>query len=148
MLLTSAFSKENSAISLEEWVLVWVKVFTTATRKWRVNQLLFKGDKNIYRTKDLTVGFIWTSQTDVFLTWYVCTNWSHCSALHCQASLIDVEVSSKSLGMRKPILLLIVCCLRGDVCGKFCTDMANQGHCSVYCLCWTCLGDNRLYFSG
>ena len=33
MLLTSAFSKENSAISLEEWVLVWVKVFTTATRK-------------------------------------------------------------------------------------------------------------------
>ena len=36
MLLTSAFSKENSAISLEEWVLVF-KVFTLATRKLRVN---------------------------------------------------------------------------------------------------------------
>ena len=35
MLLTSAFSKENSAISLEEWVLV-LKVFTTATRRLRV----------------------------------------------------------------------------------------------------------------
>ena len=31
MLLTSAFSKENSAISLEESVLVF-RVFTTATR--------------------------------------------------------------------------------------------------------------------
>ena len=31
-LSTSAFSKENSAISLEEWVLVF-KVFTAATRK-------------------------------------------------------------------------------------------------------------------
>ena len=31
MLLTSAFPKEDSAISLEEWVLVF-KVFTTATR--------------------------------------------------------------------------------------------------------------------
>ena len=36
MLLTSAFSKQNSAISLEEWVLV-LKVFTTATRKLGVN---------------------------------------------------------------------------------------------------------------
>ena len=35
MLLTYAFSKENSAISLEEWVLVF-KVFTTATRRLRV----------------------------------------------------------------------------------------------------------------
>ena len=35
MLLTSAFSKQNSAISLEEWVLV-LKLFTTATRKLRV----------------------------------------------------------------------------------------------------------------
>ena len=33
MLLTSAFSKENSAISLAEWVLV------TATRKLRVNTM-------------------------------------------------------------------------------------------------------------
>ena len=32
MLLVSAFSKENSPISLKEWVLVF-KVFTTATRK-------------------------------------------------------------------------------------------------------------------
>ena len=39
MLLTSAFSKQNSAISLEEWVLVFT-VFTTATRRLRVNQLL------------------------------------------------------------------------------------------------------------
>ena len=38
MLLTSAFSKENSAIYLEEWVLVF-KVFTTATRKLRVKGL-------------------------------------------------------------------------------------------------------------
>ena len=36
MLLTSTFSKGNSAISLEEWVLV-IKVSTTATRKLRVN---------------------------------------------------------------------------------------------------------------
>ena len=35
MLSTSGFSKENSAISLEECVLV-LKVFTTATRKFRV----------------------------------------------------------------------------------------------------------------
>ena len=35
MLLTSAFSKQNSAISLEEWVLVF-KVFTTDTRQLRV----------------------------------------------------------------------------------------------------------------
>ena len=39
MLLSSAFSKENSAISVEEWVLVF-KVFTTATRKFRVKQLM------------------------------------------------------------------------------------------------------------
>ena len=38
MLLTTAFSKENSAITLEVWVLVF-KVFTTATRKLRVNPL-------------------------------------------------------------------------------------------------------------
>ena len=31
MLLTSAFSKQNSVISLEEWVLA-LKLFTTATR--------------------------------------------------------------------------------------------------------------------
>ena len=36
MLLTSAFLKENSAISLEECVLVFT-VFTTATRKLKVN---------------------------------------------------------------------------------------------------------------
>ena len=36
MLITSAFTKENSAICLEEWVLVF-KVFTTATRRLRVN---------------------------------------------------------------------------------------------------------------
>ena len=35
MLLISAFSKENSAISLEEFVLVFT-VFTTATRTLRV----------------------------------------------------------------------------------------------------------------
>ena len=35
MLLTSAFLKENSAISLEEWVLVF-KLFTTDTRNLRV----------------------------------------------------------------------------------------------------------------
>ena len=35
MLLTSAFLKENSAISLEEWVLVF-KVSTTAIRRLRV----------------------------------------------------------------------------------------------------------------
>ena len=35
MLLTSAFPKENSVPFLEEWVLVF-KVFTTATRKLRV----------------------------------------------------------------------------------------------------------------
>ena len=40
MPLTSAFSKENSVISLEEWVLVF-KVFTTATRKLRVNRDCF-----------------------------------------------------------------------------------------------------------
>ena len=34
MFLASAFSEENSAASVEEWVLVLVfKVFTTATRK-------------------------------------------------------------------------------------------------------------------
>ena len=38
MLLTSAFSKENSVISLEEWVSVF-KVPTTATRKLRVNPI-------------------------------------------------------------------------------------------------------------
>ena len=38
MLLTSAFLKEISAVSLEEWVLVF-KVFTTATNKLRVNVL-------------------------------------------------------------------------------------------------------------
>ena len=32
---SNTFSKENSAISLEEWVLVF-KVLTTATRKLRV----------------------------------------------------------------------------------------------------------------
>ena len=37
MLLNSAFSKQNPAISLEEWVLVF-KVFTTATSKLRVRQ--------------------------------------------------------------------------------------------------------------
>ena len=37
MFLTSAFSKENSDISLEEWFLVF-KVFTTATRKLGVNK--------------------------------------------------------------------------------------------------------------
>ena len=37
MLLTSAFSKQNSAISLEEWVLV-SKLFTTATRKLTINK--------------------------------------------------------------------------------------------------------------
>ena len=36
MLLTSAFSKVNSAISLEEYVLVF-KEFATATGKLRVN---------------------------------------------------------------------------------------------------------------
>ena len=41
MLLTSAFLKDNSAISLEEWVLVF-KVFTTATRKLRINLSLLK----------------------------------------------------------------------------------------------------------
>ena len=42
MLLTSVFSKENSAISLEEWVLVF-KVFTTATLrvKWQLNAVVF-----------------------------------------------------------------------------------------------------------
>ena len=35
MLLTSAFSKQNSVISLEEWVLVF-KLFTTTIRKLRV----------------------------------------------------------------------------------------------------------------
>ena len=35
MLLTPAVLKQNSAISLEEWVLVF-KVFTTATRQLRV----------------------------------------------------------------------------------------------------------------
>ena len=40
MLLTSAFSKENSAVSLEEWVLVF-KVFTTATRKIRDKSLVW-----------------------------------------------------------------------------------------------------------
>ena len=34
MLLASAFSKENSAISLEKWVLVF-KMFTPATRNLR-----------------------------------------------------------------------------------------------------------------
>ena len=38
MLLTSVFSKENSAISLEEWVLVF-KVFTTAKMKLIVNHM-------------------------------------------------------------------------------------------------------------
>ena len=37
MLLTSSFSKQNSAISLEEWVLVFI-LFTTATRKLRVKE--------------------------------------------------------------------------------------------------------------
>ena len=37
MLLTSALSKQNSATSLEEWVLVF-KVFTTGTRKFTVKQ--------------------------------------------------------------------------------------------------------------
>ena len=36
MLLTCAFLKQNSVISLEEWVLV-LKLFTAATRKLRVN---------------------------------------------------------------------------------------------------------------
>ena len=36
MLLTSAFSRKNSVISFEEWALVF-KLFTTATRKLRVN---------------------------------------------------------------------------------------------------------------
>ena len=36
MLVTSAFLKQNSAISLEESVLVFI-LFTTATRKLRVN---------------------------------------------------------------------------------------------------------------
>ena len=36
MLLTSAFSKQNSVISWEEWVLVF-KLFTTASSKLRVN---------------------------------------------------------------------------------------------------------------
>ena len=40
ILLRSAFSKQNSVISLEEWVLV-LKLFTTATRKLRVNALRF-----------------------------------------------------------------------------------------------------------
>ena len=35
LLLTSALSKQNSVISLEEWDLV-LKLFTTATRKFRV----------------------------------------------------------------------------------------------------------------
>ena len=39
MLLVPAFSKKNSVISLEEWVLVF-KLITTATRKWRVKSLL------------------------------------------------------------------------------------------------------------
>ena len=43
MLLTSAFSKENSAVSLEEWVLVF-KVFTTATRKLRVKEVGWRQD--------------------------------------------------------------------------------------------------------
>ena len=42
MLLPSAFSKENSAISLDEWVLVF-KVFTTASRKLRVNEIRLVG---------------------------------------------------------------------------------------------------------
>ena len=40
MLLTSAFLKENSAISFEECVLMF-KVFTTATRRLRVNLTAF-----------------------------------------------------------------------------------------------------------
>ena len=40
MLLTSAFSKEYFAISLEECVLV-LKVFTTAARKLRVKKISF-----------------------------------------------------------------------------------------------------------
>ena len=39
ILLTSSFSKENSAITLEEWVLV-LKVFTIAARKSRVKLVL------------------------------------------------------------------------------------------------------------
>ena len=38
MLFTSAFPKQNSVISLEEWVLV-LQLFTTATRKFRVKAL-------------------------------------------------------------------------------------------------------------
>ena len=39
LLVTSALSKQNSAISLEEWVLVF-KMFTTATRMFKVKCLL------------------------------------------------------------------------------------------------------------
>ena len=46
MLLTSAIWKENSAISLEEWVLV-LKVFTTAIRKLRVNQNHLSQDNQV-----------------------------------------------------------------------------------------------------
>ena len=42
MLLASAFSKENSVISLEEWVLVFRDV-TTATRKLRVERCAQQG---------------------------------------------------------------------------------------------------------
>ena len=45
MLLTSALSKENSAISTEEWVLM-CKVFTTATRKLRVKLKKMTGEAN------------------------------------------------------------------------------------------------------
>ena len=38
MLLTSAFWKQNSVISLEEWVLV-LKLFTTATMKLKVKDV-------------------------------------------------------------------------------------------------------------
>ena len=44
MLLTSAVLKQNSAISLEEWVLVF-KVFTTTTRKLRVKVFAMYGER-------------------------------------------------------------------------------------------------------
>ena len=57
MLLTSAFSKDNSDISLEEF-----NVFTTATRKLRVNE-----DTPIFRVVLTDVHRFWNSR---FLKFY------------------------------------------------------------------------------
>ena len=59
MLLTSTFSKENSAISLEEWVLVF-KAFTTATRELRDK----KSNRDNSPVPDLISGL-------VFVCWLV-----------------------------------------------------------------------------